>query len=84
MNQTRHRECFGTMFPDVLHVENDRPQRGKVFSILLERAGGMNRCNREVTGDIEQWDDCRKCPEFDDCYQFCMAKLLLASAIVTE
>jgi len=84
MNQTQHRECFGTMFPDVLHIENDRQQRGKVFSLLLERAGGMIRCNREVAGDMEQWDHCRKCPEFDDCYQFSMAKLLLASAIVTE
>jgi hypothetical protein len=84
LNQPNHRECFGTMFPDVLHVENDRPQRGKVFSILLERAGGMLRSNREVTADIGQWDDCRQCPEWDDCYQFCMAKLLLASAIVTE
>ena len=84
MSPTHHRECFGTMFPDVLHVENDRPQRGKVFSVLLERAGGMFRCNREVTADIGQWDECRKCPEFDDCYQFCTARLLLASAIGTE
>jgi len=44
------------MFPDVLHVENDREQRGKVFSLLLERAGGMTRCNMEVTADMEQWD----------------------------
>jgi len=72
------------MFPDVLHVVSDRPQRGKVFSILLERAGGMIRCNREATADIEQWDACRKCPEFQDCYQLCMGKLLLASAIVDE
>ena len=84
MNETNHRECFGTMFPDVLHVENDRPQRGKVFSLLLQRAGGLYRSNREVTADITQWDDCRNCPEFDACYQFCMAKLLLASAIKTE
>jgi hypothetical protein len=84
MNQTHHQECFGTMFPDVLHVENDRQQRGKVFSLLLERAGGMYRCNREVAGDVEQWDECRKCPEFDNCYQFSTAKLLLASAIVSE
>ena len=55
-----------------------------MFSVLLERAGGMIRCNRQVTADIEQWDDCRICPEFDDCYKFCMAKLLLASAVVTE
>jgi hypothetical protein len=84
MSQNQHEKCFGTMFPDVLHVESDRPQRGKVFSLLLERAGGMYRCNREVKGDIEQWDVCRKCPEFEDCYHFSTAKLLLASAIVSE
>jgi hypothetical protein len=28
------------------------------------------RCNQEVTAKIGQWDDCRKCPEFDDCFQF--------------
>lgn len=84
MNASQHRECYGTMFPDVLHVVNDQPRRGKVFSILVQRAGGMIRCNREVMADTEQSDDCRKCPEFDDCYKLCMAKLLLASAIVEE
>ncbi len=83
MSQNR-RECYGKMFPDVLHVENDRRQRGKVFSILLERAGGMFRCNRDVAADTDQWDGCRKCLEFDGCYQLCVAKLLLASTIVTE
>ncbi len=72
------------MFPDVLHLEIDRPQRGKVFSLLLERAGEMFRCNRKVSGDIEPWDACRKCPEFESCYQLSMGKLLLASSIVTE
>lgn len=84
MNAGQRRERFGTMFPDVLHVANDRPQRGKAFSILLERAGGMIRCSREVMADAEQRDDCRKCPEFDDCYKLCMAKSLLASPIVEE
>jgi hypothetical protein len=84
MSQIQHPKCFGTMFPDVLHVESDRPQRGKVFSLLLERAGGLYRCNREVNGDIKQWDECHKCPEFDGCYHFSTAKLLLASAIVSK
>jgi len=84
MKPAQYPDCFGTMFPDVLHLENDQPQRGKVFSILLERAGGLWRSNRKVAADMEQWDRCKECPEFDNCYRFCMAKLLLASAIVTE
>jgi len=84
MTQTTHKECFGTMFPDVLHIENDQPQRGKVFSLRLERAGGLWRRNREVAADIEQWDDCLECPEFDACYKLCIAKMTLASAIIDE
>ena len=84
MKQTKHETCYGAMFPDVLHAESDRPHRGKVFSIQLQRAGGMIRCNREVSVNTEQWDECRKCPEFDGCYQLSTAKLLLESAIVNE
>ena len=54
-----HPECFGTMFPGVLHIPNDQDVKGKVFSVLLERAGGLWRCNREVTADIQAWDACR-------------------------
>ncbi len=79
-----HRECFGTMYPDELHVHNEKPQRGKVFSILLNRAGSLGQCSRVTTADINAWDECRECPEFDECYKFCKAKLLLASAVVTE
>ena len=79
-----HPECFGTMFPGVLHIPNDQDVKGKVFSVLLERAGGLWRCNREVTADIQAWDACRECPDFDICYRFCTAKLLLESAVIAE
>lgn len=79
-----HPECFGTMFPGVLHIPNDQDVTGKVFSIRLERAGGMWRCNREVRADVHQWDACHECPDFDNCYKFCTAKLLLESAIISE
>lgn len=79
-----HPECFGTMFPDVLHVQNDHNVKGKVFSVLLQRAGGLWRCSREVTADIREWDACRECPDFENCYKFCTAKLFLESAIITE
>lgn len=52
MNPNHRHECFGTMFPDVLHLQNDRPQRGTVFSILLKRAGGLFRSNQRVAADM--------------------------------
>lgn len=81
---TDHQECFGKMFPDVLHIPNDQVVKGKVFSVLLERAGGLWRCNRKVAAEVSEWDKCRECRDFDNCYKFCTAKLLLESAISTE
>lgn len=72
------------MFPDVLHLPSDRPVSGKVFTVLLERAGGLLRSNRTITADRYEWDECVQCPDFDGCYRFCMAKLTLASAVTTK
>lgn len=79
-----HRDCYGRMFPDVLHLHSDAPVSGKVFLVLLERAGGLLRSNRAIVADRDEWDECLQCPDFDHCYKFCMAKLTLASAIITE
>ncbi len=84
MSEQVHRECYGTMFPDPLHPENDRRSKGKVFSYLLTQAGGFVRNDRNVTADIAQWDDCRSCPEFEHCYQLCLGRLMLQAAIVDE
>ncbi|MEQ8789831.1 MAG: hypothetical protein RIC55_26290 [Pirellulaceae bacterium] len=81
---TERRACYGKMFPDVLHLQNDRPQHGKVFSVVLERAGGLWRSNRQVTADMSEWDECRECPLFEECYKFSMAKLALSSAVMAE
>ncbi|HKI17388.1 MAG TPA: hypothetical protein VKA15_05890 [Isosphaeraceae bacterium] len=81
MTDHHHPECYATMFPDVLRLSEDRPTAGKVFTVLLQRAGGMWRCNRTVTANMQQWDECQECPDFDGCYKFSMAKLALESAI---
>lgn len=79
-----HKACYGGMFPDPLHPENDRRQKGKVFSYVLSTAGGFIRSDRSVTADIAEWDDCRQCPEFAHCYQLCMGKLALLDAVELE
>jgi len=81
MTDSGRPECFGEMFPDVLHLPEDQAVSGKVFTVLLRRAGGMMRCDRTVSADMEQWDRCLQCPEFGGCYKFSMAKLTLEAAI---
>ncbi len=80
----QHRECYGKMFPDVLRLPSDQPVSGKVFTVLLERAGGLMRSSRSMTADQDQWNKCIQCPEFNHCYKYSMAKLTLASAINSE
>ena len=87
MNQAEHKECFGMMFPDDLHLDVNKPNNGKVFSVLIkEITDGVvhPRTNRSIKADIEEWDDCNKCPEFDSCYKLCLAKVTLESAIVMQ
>lgn len=76
-----HPECYGTMFPSVLSLREDGSNSGTVFSVVLERAGGMWRSNRSVTADMGRWDRCLECEEFEDCYKLSMAKLALESAV---
>jgi len=79
-----HKSCYGGMFPDPLHPDNDRRIKGKVYSYILSTAGGLIRNDRQVSADIREWDDCRQCPEFSHCYQLCLGKLALQGAIVSE
>lgn len=41
MSDLNHKECFGTMFPDDLHLKKNTPNEGKVFTVQLESADGV-------------------------------------------
>ncbi len=83
MNAKNHKSCYGTMFHELLHFQENEPMQGKVFAFELDRSG-LARSNRRITANIAEWDDCIECEEFDHCYKFCMAKLLLQNAVENE
>ena len=83
MTTRTHKDCYGTMFHETLHFQENTPMRGKVFSFELGRVG-LARSDRSMTADIAEWDDCLDCEEFEHCYRLCMAKLLLQTAIERE
>jgi hypothetical protein len=56
-------------------------QQGKVFSLTAISPAGMFPLRRRVNIDLQQWDDCLKCPEFDHCYRLCLAKFTLEEAV---
>ncbi len=63
---TEHKTCYGNLFPDTLHVANDRPHKGKVFFYTLHTPGGLCPASREVGVDKAEWDQCTQCPEFEN------------------
>ena len=83
MSERNHKPCYGTMFHETLHFSENTPMRGKVFAFELDRAG-LARSNRSIDANLAEWDDCLECEEFEHCYRFCMAKLLLQTAIEHE
>lgn len=77
---TQHKPCYGTMFHDSLHFSPNDSMQGKVFAFEVDSAG-LARFERSIQANINEWDDCVACPEFEHCYKLGMAKLGLESAI---
>ena len=86
MSEIKHKECFGKMFPDDLHLKHNAANEGKVFTVRLETAGSVVQvsADRSIETDIGEWDDCQQCPEFDSCYKLCLARVTLESVVVTQ
>ncbi len=81
MSDKQKSECYGRLFPGVQDVGSNRPAKGKVFTVSTYNPGGMFHYDHSVTADMDQWDRCRECPEFDGCYHLSMATLALESAV---
>lgn len=61
MSEIQHKKCFGTMFPDSLHLGDQGLSKGKVFSVRETPSGGLAGPDRSVEIDVEEWDDCQTC-----------------------
>jgi hypothetical protein len=77
-----HSQCYGGLFPAVNGPRSGVPVCGKAFSVELQRAGGLCIATRTTAVDMEAWDNCVACPEFDACYKLSMAKLALEAGVI--
>jgi hypothetical protein len=68
------KSCFGTIYPDLNGFQFGSPVSGKVFQICVETMGPGQR-DRWLDIDLVAWQDCRRCEDFDNCYEFSNAKL---------
>ena len=82
MTQVDHKACFGTIFP--LRVQPGKND-AKVFSVRVDYPAGMTvRRNEVFHTDVDQWDDCQQCPEFDSCYKLCMARIAFETFVAEK
>ena len=79
-NTKNHRECYGTLFPDLEHLRYNKPTDGKAFRVFVQRIG-MGTQRRELELNQDQWEECTVCTDFQSCYQLSMAKLALHRAL---
>ncbi len=86
MNE-EHKDCYGSMFPDTLHLNDNVANTGQVFSVRVKKPeGGVIPVysDRLIEVDFKQWKECQLCVEFESCYKLSMAKIALESAVASH
>jgi hypothetical protein len=66
--------CFGTIYPGLEQFQFGKPMAGKVFQIIVNTLGPGHR-DRKLDIDLDAWEDCRRCEDFQNCLDFSNAKL---------
>jgi hypothetical protein len=66
--------CFGTIYPDLEKFQFSRPIAGKVFQICVDTVGPGQR-DRKLEIDLNAWQECQRCEDFRNCFDFSSAKL---------
>jgi hypothetical protein len=66
--------CFGTIYPDLEKFQFGNPMAGKVFQICIDTVGPGQR-DRKLETDLNAWQECQRCEDFRNCFDFSSAKL---------
>jgi len=72
--------CYGWIFPDLAQLEDNKPLKSPVFTVLLE-SSGMFVQRRSLQVDEAVWNACQQCQDYRSCYDLSLARFLLAQAI---
>jgi hypothetical protein len=73
-------DCYGKMFPEVIHMVDNEAITGKVFGYRVDHPG-IGVTNRAATVNREEWQHCLECPEFDGCCRLSMGTMLMERAV---
>jgi len=74
--------CFGAIYPDIEKFQFGKPLNGKVFQITVNTLGPGNR-QRDMQIDVNAWEECRRCDDFQNCLDFSNAKLQMQRVLTS-
>ncbi len=72
--------CFGDIYPDLEQFQFGKPVVGKVFQISVDTLGAGHR-KRKLEIDMDAWQDCQRCEDFRNCFDFSSAKLQMQKVL---
>jgi hypothetical protein len=72
--------CFGTIYPDLEQFKFGKPMVGKVFQICVDTKGPGHR-TRKLETNLDEWQDCQRCEDYRNCFDFSSAKLQMQLAL---
>jgi hypothetical protein len=75
-----HKPCYGMLFPSAGFRQSSKERPDAPFGYVFQQAGTVQR-PPEITVDLDAWDRCVECLEFDSCRQLSTAKVLLEMAV---
>ena len=73
-------ECYGTMLPDLSHLEPNKPLEGLAFSAMVT-SHGLGAPSHKVEIKRDGCEKCAACPAYRTCYDCCMARLLMNTVL---
>jgi hypothetical protein len=79
-DRSDRKSCFGSIFPDLGQFQLGKPLEGKVFQISVQSLGPGHK-ERKMEINVDEWEKCRQCADFRNCYEFSMAKLEMQRAL---
>ena len=77
---TNEPDCYGTIFPSVGSLVENKEISGKVFGYEVVRTG-IAITRRAVIAPREAWRRCMECPHFDGCFRRSAGTVLRELAI---
>jgi len=84
MGKNEHKSCYGAMFPAVSRFSDEKGMSAKVLSLGVRTPVGVVPRRRKVTVNLEEWNDCLECLEFERCYKLCMGSVILEAVIAND